>query len=41
LLKNAKQWGLEYLFMEQEFYPNGSPLLAAETGAGYLKKIKF
>lgn len=41
LLKNAKQWGLNYLFMEQEFYPNGSPLLAAETGAGYLKKIKF
>ena len=41
LLKNVKQLGLEYLFMEQEHYPNGSPLSAAEVGAAYLKKIKF
>ena len=41
LLKNAKQWGLEYLFMEQEYYPDGSPLNAAKAGAAYLKKIKF
>lgn len=41
LIKKAKQLGLDYLIMEQEFYPNGSSLNAAETGATYLKKVKF
>jgi len=41
LIPDAKQLGLKYILMEQEFYPGGSPLLAAEVGASYLKKIKF
>ncbi len=41
LIKKAKTLGLDYLVMEQEYYPNGSPLKAAEVGASYLKKIKF
>ena len=41
LLPQAKKLGLQYLFMEQEFYPGGSPMNAAATGATYLKKIKF
>lgn len=41
LIPAAKKLGLKYILMEQEFYPGGSPLLAAEIGASYLKKIKF
>ena len=41
LIPQAKKLGLQYLFMEQEFYPGGSPMHAAATGAAYLKKIKF
>lgn len=39
LLPKAKSLGLNYLIMEQEFYPNGSPLEAAKKGATYLSKL--
>jgi sugar phosphate isomerase/epimerase len=41
LIPQAKKFGLQYLFMEQEYYLGGSPIKAAEAGAAYLKKIKF
>lgn len=41
LLPKAKSMGLTYLIMEQEYYPNGSSLAAAATGATYLKNLRF
>lgn len=41
LLPIAKDLGLKYIVLEQESYPNGSPLAAAKVGANYLKKLKF
>lgn len=41
LLPIAKKLGMEYVLMEQEAYPNGTPLAAAKVGADYLKKLKF
>ncbi len=41
LIPQAKKIGLQYILMEQEYYPGGSPIEAAEVGAAYLKKIKF
>jgi sugar phosphate isomerase/epimerase len=41
LLPKAKSLGLSHLIMEQEYYPNGSSLKAAELGAIYLKKLRF
>lgn len=41
LLPKVKPLGLSYLIMEQEYYPNQSPLKAAATGANYLKKLRF
>lgn len=40
LIKKAKQLGLNYFLIEQEFYLNSSPLQAAEVGAAYMKKLK-
>jgi sugar phosphate isomerase/epimerase len=41
ILKTAKANGMEYFIVEQEAYPNGSPLKAVEAGAGYMKKLKI
>ena len=41
LLPQAKKMGITYFIVEQEHYPNGSPLVAAKTGANFMKKIKL
>ena len=41
ILPKAVDLGLQYLFVEQEFYPNGSQLEAAEAGANYMKRLRF
>jgi sugar phosphate isomerase/epimerase len=41
ILPKAVDLGLEYLFVEQEFYPNGSQLDAASTGAAYMKRLRY
>jgi sugar phosphate isomerase/epimerase len=41
ILKTAKANGLEYYIVEQEAYPNGSSLKAAEVSAAYMKKLKI
>jgi sugar phosphate isomerase/epimerase len=41
ILKTAKANGMEYFIVEQEAYPNGSPLKAAEVSAAYMKKLRF
>jgi sugar phosphate isomerase/epimerase len=41
VLKTAKANGMEYYIVEQEAYPNGSPLKAAEASAAYMKKLKI
>jgi sugar phosphate isomerase/epimerase len=41
ILKTAKANGMEYFIVEQEAYPNGTPLEAAKVGAEYMKKLKI
>lgn len=41
ILKAAKKYGMKYHIVEQEAYPNGSPLEAARIDAGYMKKLKI
>jgi len=41
ILKAARDNGMQYYIVEQEYYPNGSPLDAAKTDAGYMKGIKI
>jgi len=41
ILKTASDNGMQYYIVEQEFYPNGSPLDAVKTDAGYMKGIKI
>jgi sugar phosphate isomerase/epimerase len=41
VLKTAKESGMKFYFVEQEAYPNGSPLDAARADAAYMKKLKF
>lgn len=41
LLKTAKANGMDYYIVEQEAYPNGSSLKAAEVSAAYMKKLKI
>ena len=41
LLKTAKENGMEYYIVEQEAYPNGTPLEAAKVDAAYMKTLKF
>jgi sugar phosphate isomerase/epimerase len=40
VLKTARETGMQYYMVEQEAYPNGSPLDAVKTNAGYMKKLK-
>ncbi len=39
VLKTAKEYGMEYFIVEQEAYPNGTPLEAVKAGAEYMKKL--
>ncbi len=41
ILGVAKANGMEYYIVEQEAYPNGSPLAAAKAGAEYMKNVKI
>jgi len=41
ILKTAKENGMQYYIVEQEFYPNGSPLEAARADASYMKDLKI
>lgn len=41
LLPKAVDLGMEYLIVEQEFYPNGSQIDAAAAGAEYMKRLRF
>lgn len=41
ILPKAVSQGMEYLIVEQEFYPNGSQIEAAATGASYMKRLRF
>lgn len=41
MLPKAVEQGMEYLIVEQEFYPNGSQIEAAATGAAYMKRLRF
>jgi sugar phosphate isomerase/epimerase len=41
ILKTAKDNGMKYYIVEQEAYPNGTPLEAAKVDADYMKKLKF
>lgn len=41
VLKTAKANGMEYFIVEQEAYPNGTPLDAVKVGAEYMKKLKI
>lgn len=40
VLKTAKQNGMQYYIVEQEAYPNGTPLEAVKADAEYMKKLK-
>lgn len=40
ILRTAKQNGMEYFIVEQEAYPNGTPLEAIKTDGAYMKKLK-
>lgn len=41
ILKTAKKNGAKYYIVEQEAYPNGSPLEAAKIDAAYMKKLSI
>ncbi len=41
ILKAGKKYGLKYHIVEQEAYPNGTPLEAAGVDAQYMKKLKI
>lgn len=40
VLKAAKSKGMQYFIVEQEAYPNGTPLEAVKVDAEYMKKVK-
>jgi sugar phosphate isomerase/epimerase len=40
VLKTARENGMQYYMVEQEAYPNGSPVDAVKANAGYMKKLK-
>lgn len=41
VLKTAKQNGMKYFIVEQEAYPNGTPLQAAKTDADFMKMVRI
>jgi sugar phosphate isomerase/epimerase len=40
VLKTARETGMQYYMVEQEAYPNGSPIDAIKVDAAYMKKLK-
>ncbi len=40
ILKTARETGMQYYMVEQEAYPNGTPLEAIKVDAAYMKKLK-
>ena len=40
VLKTAKENGMEYFIVEQEYYAGTTPLKAVEANAGYMKGLK-
>lgn len=41
ILKAARKNGMQHFIVEQEAYPNGTPLQAVKTDADYMKKLKI
>ncbi|MBK6826169.1 MAG: sugar phosphate isomerase/epimerase [Chitinophagaceae bacterium] len=41
VLKTAADNGMKHFIVEQEAYPNGTPLAAVKVNAGYMKKLKI
>lgn len=41
VLKVAGKMGMEHFIVEQEFYPNGTPLEAVKADAAYMKSLKM
>lgn len=41
VLKTAKENGMEYFIVEQEFYAGTTPLKAVEVNAGYMKSLQL
>ncbi|MCX6319625.1 MAG: sugar phosphate isomerase/epimerase [Bacteroidetes bacterium] len=41
VLKTARKNGMKHFIVEQEAYPNGTPLAAVKTDAEYMKKIRL
>ena len=41
ILKTASENGMQYFIVEQEAYPNGSPLEAVKTNAAYMKQLRL
>ena len=41
VLKTARANGMQYFIVEQEAYPNGTPIQAVQTDAEYMKKVRI
>ena len=41
VLKSAKENGMNYFIVEQEAYPNGTPMQAVKMNADYMKSLKI
>jgi sugar phosphate isomerase/epimerase len=41
VLKTAKENGMQYFVVEQEAYPNGTSMQAAQSNAGFMKKLRM
>ena len=41
VLKTAKETGMEYYIVEQEFYAGSTPLKSAKTGADYMRTLEI
>ena len=41
ILKTAKENGMKYFIVEQEHYPNSTPMKSAEADAEYMRKLKI
>ena len=41
LIKQSRELGMEYFIVEQERFPTGTPIEAAETNAKYLFELEF
>ena len=41
ILGNAKKYGMKYYFVEQEHYPNETPIAAVKADANYMRRLVF